>query len=402
MQIYVLKPQTNAEGVPIEHQLELIGFIDEAESVLWQKKYNDVGEAEIYIPCSLQFIEMLRAGYYLYRYDDDMFCKIEKIQIETDVEKGDYLIATAKDVCNILAGRIVRWATVYSGTVGGFIKRLLTDNVINPAQEYRKINNFEFDESNLSEFSEKFEATVHGDDLLKLIIDTCKAHKIGFRLSYDIDRGYLVFRLYRGKNKGSAEGDEYIEFSPEFANIISSNYVEDESEYKNLAYISYKTKDEKVEFFSVYTGDSEPKYGARREIFVDGTGTSRDITSEELKLMFPNVTKNGSQYTNEGIVVATSEGTGEDEKITVTDDTYFLLIRAIGQNALAGAVKAQSFEGNVDTKETYVYKVDYDLGDTVKVKDDYGNEAEARIVEIMESEDSDNGHSVEPKFEYIS
>lgn len=400
MQIYVLKPIRDTAGETTS--FELIGVIDEAESVLWQKKYNDVGEAEIYIPCTMEYIEMLRIGNYLYRYDDDMFCKIEKTQIETDVEKGDYLISTAKDACNMLAGRIVRWQIVYSGTVGGFIQKLLNDNVINPAQAYRKINRFEFDDSNLSEFSEKFEATVHGDDLLKLIVDTCKAQKIGFRLSYDIERGYLVFKLYRGKNKASAESDEYIEFSPEFANIISSNYVEDESEYKNLAYISYKTQDEKTEFFSVYTGDTEPTGDARREIFIDGTGTSRDITYKELLQMFPDVVKDGSGYYSGSTQVATSEGTGEDEKITVTDYTYFLLIRAIGQNALASAVRTQSFEGNVDTTETYVYKSDYDLGDTVKVKDDYGNEAEAQILEIMESEDSDNGYSVEPKFEYIS
>jgi hypothetical protein len=62
----------------------------------------------------------------------------------------------------------------------------------------------------------------------------------------------------------------------------------------------------------------------------------------------------------------------------------------------------QSFEGDVDTVASYAYKVDYNLGDIVKVINEYGIEAEARITEIMESDDADNGFSVEPKFEYLN
>lgn len=409
MQVYIFNPN-----------YEIIGVVDEAESVLWHKKYNDIGESEIYIPCSTEYLELLKKGNYIFRYDDDMFCKIEDIKIETNVEQGDYIIAPAKDNCTILSGRIVRWQIVYSGTVAGFIQKVLTDNVISPAQPQRAIPDFEIDTSNFSALNDTIEVSTFTEDLLQLIIKTCKTYNYGFRLSYNINTHKLVFRLYKGVNKTLRQNDEYVEFSPQFSNIISSSYEETESNYKNLAYVSYKDNAEQVHLLSVYNGTTEPTGENRRELYVDGTGTSRTITAEELKQMFPTVTKTTQTATNteteettvtatyyitvdgENIAVATSTGEGEDESITVTDYTYLLLIKAIGYNALAEHTRTQTFVGEVDTLDTYEYKTDYNIGDIVKVINDYGIEAEAQITAVMESDDNDNGYQCEPTFEYIS
>ena len=78
------------------------------------------------------------------------------------------------------------------------------------------------------------------------------------------------------------------------------------------------------------------------------------------------------------------------------------MIRAIGENTLAEQVRTQSFEGDVDTIDTYEYKTDYDLGDIVKVKNEYEIEAEAQITEVMESDDAESGYAIEPKYEYLN
>lgn len=405
MQVYVL-----------DNNYSIIGVIDEAESVLWNKKYNDVGDSEIYIPCNATYLDLLRKGNYLYRYDDDMVCKIQKREIETDVEDGDYLIVPATDLCCILAGRIIRWKIVYSGTVAGFIEKVLTDNVINPAQSVRAIPNFRvvLDESNGEQFTDRIETSTFTEDLLQLIITTCKTYNYGFRLTYNVEPGEFVFRLYKGKNKSLIDGAEYVEFSPTFSNILSSSFIEDESNLKNVVYVGYKSAnkdDETVYLLSMYGGNSEPQGESRREIYVDGTGTSRDIAYAELQQMFPDVTKTTSTnaegkptatYYNGEQIVATSEGSGDEEKISVSDYTYLLLIRELGNNALAEHTEITEFSGNVDTIDTYEYKVDYNIGDIVRVVNEHGIEAEARIVEIMESDDNEDGYVVEPVFEYIS
>lgn len=423
MQVYVLDAEYN-----------LVGMIEEAESVLWNKKYNDVGESELYLPCNEEYLDLLKKGNYLFRYDDDMVCKIEKREIETDVENGDYIIIPATDICNILAGRIVRWQIVYSGSVAGFIEKVLTDNVINPAQTVRAIPNFEFvlDTSN-GAFTETIEVSTFTEDLLQLIISTCKSYNYGFRLSLDINTHTLVFRLYKGKNKALLTSDEHVEFSPQFANILASHYVEDDSNSKNVAYVSYKSdEDESVHLLSVYKGMDEglgePSGEARKEIFVDGTNVSRDITKEELEQLYPDVELEtvthtatvgpyaGKEVTNYYIpisatnpsvtIVATStvevEDEVEKEKIVASDTTYIRLVRNLGITTLAEHSKTTEFSGDVDTQDTYEYKKDYDLGDIVLVENEYGIKAEARITEGLESDDNEDGYTVEPTFEYLN
>jgi hypothetical protein len=300
----------------------------------------------------------------------------------------------------------------------------LNDNVINPAQAHRAISHFVFDASNLAEFNESVEISAFTDDLLKLILATCKTYSIGFRISFNMETRKLVFRLYRGKNKASILSEEYVEFSPQFANILSSHSKEEEGNFKNVVYVGYKSadKDDETVYLLSYPDNENNIIGeARREMYVDGTGTSREITKEELLQMFPTVQKNSQTVENkilsaycitdndELIVVAKSEQDVKDEpeeepeeKITVTDYTYFLFIRRLAQEALAERVMTQSFEGDVDTVDSYEYKVDYNIGDIVKVINEYGIKAEARITEVMESDDADNGFSVEPKFEYLN
>lgn len=396
MKLYVLKYNKDTK------KYERDSYIDQASSVLWDKKYNDIGECEIYIECTTELRNILKSGNYIYRYDDDMFCKIKKVKIETDIEDGDYLIVTGKDICTVLSDRIIRWNTTYSGTVFNFIKRIITENVISPAQDSRKIENFEFDNSNESEFTETIEITAFSEDLLQLIITLCKTYNYGFRISYDIKLEKLVFKLYKGKVRSSYVSDSYVEFSPTYANIISSDYEEDESNYKNLAYISYKNSKDEIGMMSVFNTEFEPSGEQRKEIFIDGTSTSRDITETELLTLFEDVRIEGDNYVasidGEDVLVATKN----EDKVTVTDYTYLKLIRILGLNKLAETVKTQTFVGEIDTINTYQYKKDYNLGDIVKVVNEYDISAEARIVEMLESDDDEDGYVIEPKFEYIS
>lgn len=405
MQIYIL-----------DKNYERLGELSEQEDIVFNKRFNDVGYCALKVACSPEMLELLKAGNYIYRYDDDMLCKIVTPQIDTDVEQGDFLTVDAEDMNNVLAGRIVRWNVTYSGTVAGFIKRLITENIINPAQAQRKIENFVFDDSNFAEFTETLNVAkdTATQDLLQLIITTCKTYNYGFRVSLDIETRKLVFRLKRGKNKATTDSSEYVEFSPNYANIISSHYKEDESNYKNVAYVGYKSAnkdDENVYLLSLYDDETEPQGEERREVYVDGTNTSRDITLDELTLLFGSVTKDtatAAYYATIGGVstaVATYETTTTDgvstEKITATDYTYLLLIRIVGLNALAERVKTQEFSGEVDTIDTYKYKTDYDLGDIVYVENDYGIGAAAQIIEVTESENTDSPYTIEPKYEFI-
>ena len=70
-----------------------------------------------------------------------------------------------------------------------------------------------------------------------------------------------------------------------------------------------------------------------------------------------------------------------------------------GKEKLAEHSVTTSFEGEVDSN-SYKYKTDYDLGDIVTVKNEYGITVNARITEVIETWDNE-GYTCEPKFEYL-
>ena len=150
-----------------------------------------------------------------------MVCKIETVEIETSVENGDYIIATAKDICTILSGRIVRWQLAYSGLVHGFIYELLSQNALHnlATPEQRQIPNLFWGRDGLSELTDTIDVSAVTEDLLQLIMTTCKTYNYGFRVTLNLAIKELTFRLYKGKNKANTQSEQYVEFSPSFANI---------------------------------------------------------------------------------------------------------------------------------------------------------------------------------------
>lgn len=342
--------------------------IDFADSVLWFKKYNELGEAELYLQCDEDIFSLFRDDYYLFRYDDDMFCEIKNIKLDENPEEGDYLTVTAVDGANMLSGRIV-WNTIdFSGTVANFIKRVLTENIINPADSSRKIANFVIDDSNFSEFTETINKQCTHDDILQLIISTCKAYNYGFRLSLDVDIGCFVFRLFKGKDRSKTTGESYVEFSKEYANIISTNYEYDKGTKKNFVLIGGQGEGDERAYATIGTATGKN----RLELFVD----ARDISKT---------------YKDEN-----------DVEQTYTDEEYEALLIERGMTKLAEYMATEKFSGEVDATDSYIYKEDYDIGDIVAVKNSYGITAAARITGIDECEDNDNGYSVEPVFAWNS
>ena len=78
---------------------------------------------------------------------------------------------------------------------------------------------------------------------------------------------------------------------------------------------------------------------------------------------------------------------------------YYEALIADGKEQLAERATTTSFEGEIDPT-MYRYKVDYNLGDIVTVRNEYGISANARIIEVAETWDSE-GYSIDPVFEFM-
>ena len=86
----------------LDSELNKKHLIDIYSSAIWVPRYNDIGDCELVIDATSENLKKIKECKYIARDDDDMVCKIEKIEIKTDVENGDQLIVTGADIKKIL------------------------------------------------------------------------------------------------------------------------------------------------------------------------------------------------------------------------------------------------------------------------------------------------------------
>lgn len=339
----------------LNENFEKIAVVDSFTSLMWCKRYDEIGALDIQIGASAETLSIFKKHYYITRDDDDIIFRIEARELDTTEEGEDILIIGAVDCKAILNQRIiwdqVNWGT---GTVEDFIRYLVLYNVVN-VPFARKILNFEMQPK--KGFTETIEQQVTYDQLGDKITEICKAYGYGWRILFFNNKFH--FDLYKGVDHSIDQNENVrLIFSPEYENLISSKYNEDVSEFKNVALVAGEGegKDRKKRTIGNATGLD------RFELFVDASGISSN--------------------TEEGDLV-----------------DYYQALISEGKEKLAEHTATRSFEGEVDSN-AYKYKEDYDVGDIVTVKNQYGITSNARITEVIETWDNE-GYTVEPKFEYF-
>lgn len=422
----------------LDGNLQPLALIDNYTSLIWVNRYVENGDCELYIEATTENLSYLRKGNYLQRADDDMVCRIEKIELETDAEKGNFLIITGYDVKKILSQRII-WNTIsVDGKTEDYIRQIIRENVVTPNQSSRYITNASgtpnFFLGNKAGFTDVITEQTSYKNVEEKIQEICTKYGWGFKIIVDIGNFYFV--LYKGTDRSN-----YVIFSPEFENIISTKYVDDKSDFYNVALVGGEGEgSERARNVSGYAEGLN-----RSEIFVDADDISRTITYDELTDLYPNGSiypqgastfahwrmdyinipnvdaeqfrevkeryPNGQEVRIDGnlywqcydvdIAVLERVDASVDFEVTLLDVVYNTYLINRGYEKLAEHAEIISFEGSVDPDTTFTYKSDYFLGDIVKVQNEYGVEADVRIVEVVEYWET-NGYRIEPKFEYLN
>lgn len=340
----------------LDKTYQKIGVIDFASSIIWSNRYFDAGDFEVYARCTKKAVDLLQEGYYLIRDDCDMVGIIENISITTDAENGNWITAAGRDAKSLLARRIVWNQTTLNGNVASKIITLLNENIISPSIANRAINNFIAVNPSATEFTERFDKQITGENLYEAILGICKEFSYGFKVT--LANGIFKFELYKGANRSVKQTvNSHVVFSPEYDNFLGSEYNRATEDYRNVALVA---------------GEGE---GSAR--ITQAVGTASGLDRHEIYIDSRN----------------TSSNEGE-----ITESEYANLLIAEGQEALAGTVKTKSFSGEIDNTRTYTYKTDYFLGDIVTVRNEFGMQENVRITEVLECLD-DNGLTITPIFE---
>lgn len=337
---------------------EIVGIIDIATSVIWARRYNTVGDFELYLPATSGNILLLQEDRYITRTDTDSVMIIECIEITTNVEDGNYLTVTGRSLESILKRRIVWQQTNLYGKAELCIRQLITENIIEPSVTARKISNFVL--GDLRGFTDTMEKQITGKNLGDSIEDICQTFGYGYKIT--LQDGCFVFDLYTGIDRSYNQSNlPYVVFSADYENLLNSDYKLDKTDYKNVVLVA--GEGEGLERKTQSVGGLFHKGLQRREMYSDARNAS---------------TNNGE----------------------ISDEDYYNQLIEDGQETLDNNQAAETFIGEVDYSKPYQYGKDYTLGDIVQVVNEYGIEATPRITEIIESEDENGEYNVIPTFEY--
>lgn len=356
--IYVL----NSSDFSIE------GVVDEYVNCIWRPSYSDIGDFELYVGATKKLLDLLQINRYLVRTSDvsvdaqgkttyQKVMIIKNIELITDVENGDFLSVTGRELKFILHQRIVWSQTNLTGRAEAGIRALVTQNAISPTDSKRVIPNLVLGAG--AGLTDTIEKQVTGEYLDATIVEIAIAYDYGWDIFiYD---GNLVFIIYTGLDRSYNQTDRpYVVFSDSFENLYNTDYRVFTEEYANATLIG--GEGEGVE--RVYTTVGNDKTGLNRfETFTD----ARDLSSNK---------------------------DSEDE---IPQAQYLQLLQERGKENLASLAYTEGFSGEVLSDVAFKYGEDFDLGDIVTVINEYGISKNVRVLSAIESED-ETGSKLLPQF----
>ena len=327
----------------LNKSLDTIGIIDTYDSLIWNIKYFECGDFELYLPATPENIQLLQPDNYVVRDSTAMI--IQNIEITTDAESGNYLLVSGESLESILKRRIIWTQTTINSTIENAIRLIIYDNAVSPIISSRTIPGLILGAE--KGYTDAIKTQLTGNNLYETVVNLCLAYGLGWNIS--LENKKFIFNLYKGEDKS-----QFIIFSPEFDNLINSKYQYSISSYANIALVAGEGEGNQRKRQAIGEASGLDRY----EIYVD----ARDIS------------------------------TNSEEPIT--DDEYNELLTQRGIEKLSECDIVTAFEGDIETRNTFE---NWSIGDIVQVTNEFGINAKTRITGCIESDDT-TGHRIIPTF----
>lgn len=347
------------ELLVLNREFESIDIIDTFESAIWTDRYNTCGDFELYLPMDVTLLNSLKMDHYLWLSESEHCMIISDIKIESSVEDGNHLIVTGESLESILKRRVVWGEKLFQGNLQDAVETMLNDAIISPSIEERKIDNFIFESSTDEKITSlEIDTQYMGNDLYSVISGLCEEYQIGFKIILN-DNNQLVFSLYAGVDRSYDQFENpYVIFSPNFENILNSNYFSSNADLKNVTFIAGEGEGVSRITASAGTGSGL----SRREIFTDASSVS-----------------------------------SETDEYMLSEAEYISLLESKGRENLDKYNLKTAFDGEMEATQLYRYGEDFFIGDIVQFANEYGHEGRVYISELIFAQD-ESGLSIYPTF----
>ncbi|MCR1899210.1 siphovirus ReqiPepy6 Gp37-like family protein [Irregularibacter muris] len=321
---------------------ELTGIVESFEYLRWTRRYSQCGSFELKAIATQENTALLKEGNIIWKNDDEEAGIIEHLELSQS--EHEIITASGRFATSFLARRILWQTEILSGDLSDCALQLINNNLINPTDTARQITGISFSSPNLGI---PVSTQISYRNLMDSVTELCVASDIGIKTVFTPATGIFTVTLYNGANSQAV-------FSKEYENLTEQIYTESVADYANTALIGGEGEGADRTFVAITSGSGE----TRREIFVD----AKDLRTEDF----------GTDYVNT------------------------LTFR--GQSKLNEQAIRYTFDTSVNPHGNLTYKIDFDLGQTVKViSKAWGVSMTTRITEIEETYDAD-GQSISVVF----
>lgn len=315
-----------------QNTLEPIGFIDVITGLTWEEKFADAGSFELWAPLNDQNTSLLQEDNLLWKGGTSAGL-IEFKELSVD-DEGTQTIHVQGRLCECyLDFRTIYPALIKSGKPTKIMRDLVTNYLINPSDENRKIPNIQLESSPI-DYGSSISYQRTGSTVLIGCSDLGQAYAIGFRLKFVPKDKVFIFQTYQGTNRTLDQSSNTpVLFSSDLDDILESSYSHNKLNYRNFAYVAGEDsgKNRKVKTIGNSSGLN------RRELFVD----ARDLQTEN------------------------------DDGTTISDAEYESMLIERGKENLEDYKDIESFSATIRTFGVtgYTFGTDFFLGDSVTVYD---------------------------------
>lgn len=348
------------DNLVLSSTLEPLIEIDTFDSYIWTDRFKKCGDFELSMPMDPNLLTVFKPGNYLWSKTSRHLMCIEDLKIISAKDSGNTLYVTGRSLESLLDRRVVWPMIVLDGKLEDGVFQILDENIMNPIDTDRKMSNFIFvrsDDATINELT--LTATYTGDNLYDLITGICESANIGFQILMNEDEQF-EFSLYAGVDRSRDQmANPYVTFSPEFGNLVNSNYILSSKTLKNVAIVNGSLED----YDNTLTLSSGEKGLNRKELYTSATGIKEK----------------------------------DDNDVVITQEEYDAQLTQLGEDDLAKNTVSTSFDGECNNSKMYQYNVDYFVGDYIQLENEYGIMAKARITEIISSQ-TKTGTIVYPSF----
>lgn len=358
---------------------EIIGILDDFQSVIWETSYYSTGAFEVYLQAAPQYINMLQTGNYVTRPDDENIGIIENINVEYSEEFGKMIAASGRFAKSLLDRRIIYNTSgnitgklsispvISSGLVETAVRKLVTDHIISSPQTARNISFITLGELQgitkkiVDESGNNAQLQTSFGNLLEYTDEMLHSYELGAKMVFDRETLQLKYTVYEGKDRSrnNTQNNLPIIMAQEYDNFFSSKYEKNTTQFKNTALIG--GEGEGTNRFCTMIGTNATGLN-RREVWIDASAQSK-----------------------------TYELNGEQKQYT--DDEYLALLKSAGTQTIADYQIAERYEGELNVN-TLTYKTDFNIGDIITVEDNELNiYINPRIITVIENQD-ESGYSI--------